>query len=213
MSDEFEELEQIPWAALAAKSTSPRNRYLGVAAVAVALLIAGTWMMLHNDDTGVPAPVASLTTDAPEPVGALLPTAPLPPTTAPIYSEADLMLIDSTDEERLAIMQAEWLVRDFLTVDDDPGIIERIDDLLPGQDRSETPTYVEWASAFAVEAIEPGRYLVEVGYRTLSGTADGYVRQPVGALVVQLAIDVDGTARLITGPEPVEVPVLLPPPG
>ena len=213
MSDDFEELEQIPWAALAAGTSSPRNRYLGIAAAVVVLIAAGVWMLIRTDGATVRSIAASPTTFAPVPVDAPPVSTTSPVTTAAVYSEADLMLIDTTDEERLAVMHAEWLVRDFLTVDDDPQIIERIDDLLPDRRQSATPTYVEWSRAFSVEVIAPGLYRVEVGYRTLSGTADGYVRQPAGALAVQLAIDVGGAARLVAGPEPVAVPNLLGSPG
>ncbi len=208
MSDDFEELEHIPWAALAAGTPSPRNRYLGIAAAATVLLVFAAWMLTKDSNPSAIAlasPVASI----PTPTGDAPPSTGSAPTTTAVYSEADLMLIDTADEERLAIAQAEWLVRDFLTVDDDARIVERIDHLLPKLARPETPTYVEWVKAFAVEKVEPGRYRVEVLYRTLSGTEDGYVRQPAAALAVQLSIDVGGSARLVAGPEPAPVPVLL----
>lgn len=213
MSDDFEELEQIPWAALAAGSPSARNRYMAIGVGVVVILMATGWLLMRPTRTAVTSLAATSTTAVPLPAS-LLPTAPVsPPTTAAVYSEADLMLIDTSDEERLAIMQAEWLVRDFLTVDGDPLVDERIEDILPGRGRGDTPTYVEWARAYGIETIEPGLYRVEVGYRTLAGTADGYVRRPAGAFAVQLAIDVGGPTRLVAGPEPVEVPVLLGPDG
>ena len=207
MSDEFEELEQIPWAALAAGSPSPRHRYVAVAAGLVVVLAAIGWLMTRSGGS------AAISLAAPEvgPVPATPESLPAttPPATTAVYSEADLMLIDAGDEERLAVMQAEWLVRDVLTVDGDPLIEDRMAGLLPGIDRPETPAYVEWVKAFAVESVEPGRYRVEVAYRILTGTADGYVRQAPGALAVEISIDVGGSAGLVAPPTPVSLPALL----
>ncbi len=206
MSDDFEELEQIPWAALAASSPSPRNRYLGVAAGVIILVVATGWMLTRSDNAAAVSLAAPEVVPAPAPTES--PSPPAPPTTGAVYSEADLMLIDAGDEERLAAMQAEWLVRDVLTVDGDPLIEERLEDLLPELDRPGTPAFVEWVEAFAVESIEPGRYRVEVAYRTLTGTPDGYVRQPPGALAVVISIDIGGSAGLVAAPEPVPLPDL-----
>ncbi|MDJ0662950.1 MAG: hypothetical protein QNJ75_00220 [Acidimicrobiia bacterium] len=210
MSDEFEELEQIPWAALAANSPSPRNRYLAAAAVVVILAAATAWIATRSDGGAVSIAAPAVRSI---PIASDAPAAIPPPSTAPVYSEADLMLIDTGDETLLAIMQAEWLVRDLLTVDGDPLIDGRIVRLLPGVSRSDTPAYVEWARAFAVESVEPGRYRVEVIYRTLTGTEEGYVRQQPGALAVELAIDVGGSASLVGEPEPVPLPSLSNPAG
>lgn len=206
MSEDFEELEQIPWAALAATSPSPRNRYLITAAGVVLIVVAAVWMATRSNS----AAAVSLTSPAP-PSELAIPEPtyePVPEPDATIYSEADLMLIDGSDEERLAVMQAEWLVRDLLTVDGDPLIEERIGALLPSIDRSGDPAYAEWVRAFSIESLDPGRYRVEVAYRILSGTESGYVRQPAGAMAVEVAIDVDGSAVLGAAPEPVSLPQL-----
>jgi len=206
MSDEFEEMEQIPWAALAAASGSRRNRYLGVAALLVLLVVAMGWMVTRDGSaTAIPR---ATPTENPTPATTEMPAAIAPPPTVAIYSEADLMLIDAADEERLAAMQAEWLVRDLLTVDGDPLVEERIDALLPGIERPDTPVYVEWVGAYSVESVEPGRYRVEVAYRTLNGTEEGYVRQPAGAYSVEVAIDVGGSASLVASPESISLPDL-----
>jgi hypothetical protein len=207
MSDEFEELEQIPWAALAANSRSPRHRYVSVAAVVVLLVVAAGWMATRGSNAAAIPPPAPAPADA-TPVTTQPVPAAAPPPTAAVYSEADLMLIDAAEEERLVVMQAEWLVRDLLTVDGDPLVRERIETLLPGIDRPDAPVYVEWVRAFSVESIEPGRYRVEVAYRVLDGSAEGYVRQRPGAFAVEMAIDVGGSAGLVASPEPVPIPDL-----
>lgn len=120
------------------------------------------------------------------------------------------MAIDVAAEERLAAMHADWLVRDYLTVDDDPVIAERIDALLAGVERDDTGTYVEWVEPFAVSSDEPGRYRVEVVYRLLAETDGGFVRMPAAAVAVELSIDPDGTTRIEVPPEPVPVPTIEP---
>lgn len=210
MSDDtdFEELEQIPWASLAAATPDPRVRYLGIAVLAVVAAALIGWLALRGGvDTAIPAEAPATTVAV-----ASLPVGVAPSTTTttepPTYSEADLMLIDVGDEERLAVMQAEWLVRDYLTVDSDVHIDERLSTLLPGVERGDVGAYVEWAEAFTVASEEPGRYRVEVAYRLLTETGGGFVRQPAAALAVELSIDVDGTARLEAAPEEVALPLL-----
>jgi hypothetical protein len=208
MSDntDFEELEQIPWASLAARTPDPRTRYLTVAALAVVGLATVLFVALRGGSTPAAAGHPTTVPAAETPVSTMAPqTTTTPPT---VYSEADLMLIDVGDESMLATAQAEWLVRDYLTIDGDPLVADRIDALIPGLERDETGAYVEWVKAFAVTSDEPGRYRVEVVYRLLEQTTDGFVRQPAAALAVDLSIDPDGTARLQAIPEEIPVPVL-----
>ncbi len=209
MSDhtDFEELEQIPWAALAAKPTDLRNRYITFGVVAVVTLLVVAWLMLRGGGATAAPPPTTVASPA------MAVTTRVPTTTAApsVYSEADLMAIDATGEERLALMQAEWLVRDLFTVDADPNVAGRIDALLPGVTRSETGAYVEWVIPYAVTSDPPGSYRVELVYRLLTQTEEGFSRQPAEAVAVDLSIDVDGTARLEAEPEPISVPVLLAP--
>jgi len=204
---DFEELEQIPWAELAAKTGNPATRYTALGVLAVVVLAGAAWFVLHSADAPAAAALPGTTT-APE-LTSTTTTVP-PDTVAPaVYSEADLMAIDITAEERLAAMHAEWLVRDYLTVDGDPVVGERVATLLPGAERAGTGTYVEWVEPFAVSSDHPGRYRVELVYRTLIEAEGGYVRQPAAAVAVELSIDTDGTATVETAPEPVPVPEIL----
>ncbi len=207
MSEDFEELEKIPWAALAATPGDTRARYLTVAVAIVAVAGFVGWLLLRDQGPEIPsvattlAPATTVVAEPPPDTSAI--------PSASVYTEADLMLIDVADEERLAVMHAEWLVRDYLTVDGDVERSERINALLPGNgDAEPLPTYVEWVEAFAVTTPEPGRYLVEVVYRILIDEGEGFVRQPAAGMAVDLAVDVDGTARLLAAPEPVPVPEL-----
>ncbi len=217
MSEDFEELEQIPWAALAAKQVNPRSRLATIAIAVAAVVGVVIWFLMRGNTT--PATVSMVDLATPTTIQSV-PTAPTEPPAsvemavpaAAVYSEADLMLIDVADEERLAVAQAEWLVRDYLTVDGDPLVADRIAQLLPGeQERDDVSSYVEWVEAFAVASPEPGRYRVEVLYRVLVGGEAGFTREPAGAVAVEVAVDVDGTTRLLAAPEAVTVPVLRPP--
>jgi hypothetical protein len=228
---EFEELEHIPWAALAATRPDPlwRRGILALVVVA-AVVVIGLVVRMILADNEVPLILAAPTTSAPmQPpettIGVGLPAQEAGPAASlPAYSEADLMLISTEDEERLAAMQAEWFVRDYLTHDGDTSVAERVASLIPDEtvvsdetvisDESLAPAqpvsaYVEWVRVFAVESPGPGRYRVEVVYRLLVGADGGFVREPAGAVAVELTIDIDGSARLQTLPEPIAVPVLL----
>ncbi len=220
---EFEELEHIPWAALAAKRPDPRLRIgaivaVGVVAVAAGLYVASQW---PGGEASTPAPIAIATTTTTTQVALVssvpsveLPGAEPPPpaATAGMYTEADLMLINVAEEERLAVLHAEWFVRDYLTIDGDGLVADRIAALLP----QGTPapldaasSYVEWVRAYAASTPTPGTYRIEVAYRLLVGTEDGYVREPAGAVAVEIALGSDGSATLQTVPEAIAVPNLL----
>ena len=209
---EFEELEQIPWAALAAKPADPRARYAAIAVGVVIVIGVLAWITMRQGDS----PPALISAETTAPASAPLPptavTVAAPTTAAPaataVYSEADLMLIDVEEEKRLATMHAEWLVRDYLTMDGDPDVAARVAALLPDVERSGSSSYVEWVETFAVDSAEPGQYRVEVVYRVLLGGEEGFVREPAGALAVSLAIDVDGSAKLLAAPQPTAVPAL-----
>ena len=213
---EFEELEHIPWAALAAKRPDPRLRIGAIAVVALLAVGAGLLaasVLLGGDET------ASIAADATTPVSAGLDDIDSLPTTLPpqealpvtaMYSEADLMLISIEDEERLAVMQAEWFVRDYFTVDGDDSVVERIASLVPSDAAPPdlVSSYVEWVETFAVDSPMPGEYQVDVAYRLLIGTAGGFAREPAAAVSVVLSIDVDGSAKLLQLPEAIAMPVI-----
>lgn len=211
---EFEELEHIPWAALAAKRPDPRVRIGAIAVVAVMAVGTGLLaasLLLGGDETstiagGTMPPVSVAPANIDIAPTTLSPQETLPATS--MYSEADLMLISIEDEERLAVMQAEWFVRDYFTVDGDDSIVERIASLVPSDSAPPdlVSSYVEWVETFAVDSPEPGEYRVDVAYRLLIGSEDGFVREPAAAVSVALSIDVDGSAQLLQLPEPVAMP-------
>lgn len=235
MSDqpEFEELEQIPWSALAAKANDPWTRvtYMVVAALAILGLgvLAARWLADGGEATVITLPPASAGTVAPAPVNPAVPpvtvavataAAPSPAssdsvattTIAPsVYSEADLKAISPRDESRLAAMRAEWLVQDFFTVDGDDAVGQGLATILGDETIPHlNPTgysYVEWARAYAIESPDPGKYAVAVAFRTLVMADDGgFARSDVKAVAVTVVVDVDGTMRVVDLPSPVALP-------
>ena len=224
MSEEFEELEQIPWAALAAGTPDPRWRLALMAAagcaILVLLLVVGK-VVLAGDGSGVdfpadaptevggPVAAAAQPPAAVEPVDSGSPQAPSDVAVPPAaYSEADLMAISVDDEVRLAEMWAGWFVRDYLTIDANGEVADEVARLLSTElSPAETTTFVEWVDSFAVSTPTPGVYRVEVAYRLLVEGAAGFVRQPAAALAVELEVDLDGSARLRQLPEIVPLPV------
>jgi hypothetical protein len=130
---------------------------------------------------------------------------------AAIYSEADLMAVPIEAESRLAVMRAELFVHDFFTVDGDDESADHLADLvggwtIPHHDPAGY-SYVEWVRAFGVTSPDPGRYAVDVAYRTLVAAADNdFDRGEVRAVTVTVDVDVDGTTRLVDLPVPVQIP-------
>lgn len=233
MSDqqvEFEEIEHIPWSALAAKTADPRSKIVAVGAGVVAMvvigLLAGRLLSSGSGATVVTLPPVPTTIPS---AAATIPTAPAPaadPEAVPgaatatspaatVYSEADLMAISVEDESRLAVMRAEWLVQDYFTVDGDDltagELAGLVGDLAIPHQEKVGYSYVEWARAFTVATPSPGRYAVDVAFRSLvpSG-ATGLARTDVRAVTVTFDIDVDGATTLVDLPSPVALPPTLP---
>lgn len=211
---EFEELEQIPWAALATRRNI-QPAHIGLALVGIAAVV-GLALGITNG-FGTPTEPDPNIAEPPAVASPAAPTLELAPepTVAPAalgtetYSEADLMLIDIEEETRLAVAHAEWFVRDYLTVDGDPVVADRMALLVSEQ--SSTPsiaTFVEWVDAFAISSPGPGTYQIEVLYRLLSDEGQGFVRRPAEAMRVEIAIDVDGSAQLVSYEEGVPAPVI-----
>jgi len=227
---EFEELEHIPWSALAVKTSDPLFRLAYVAAGVVAAIVLGLlaarWLLAGDGPTVVtlpPAAVAASPAGVEAGAAATVGTSldPGVGTTTPpesvisqpaLYSEADLMAIAVDDESRLAMFHAEWFVRDYFTADGDEAIIRSNSDLVQEEWPPTRPTvssYVEWTRAYAVLTPRPGRYRVEVAYRLLMGSNGDFTREPVAAAAVELIVDVDGMTRLAQLPEPIDPPALL----
>jgi hypothetical protein len=205
---EFEELEQIPWSVLAAKTPNMTVRLGAVAVLGVVVLVLAAFLLLKGSGPDPAAesvlPVVSETTvTSVEPPSSTAPAVPAP------YSEADLMAISIDDESRLAEMHAEWFVRDYLTADGDETSAARVGSLIPVEIPDPEPgfsSYVEWVDTLAVTASEPGTYVVDVAYRLLVGHDGVFERQPVGALAVKLAVGADGAVRLAALPEVIDSP-------
>jgi len=233
MSDqpEFEELEHIPWSALAVKPPDSRLRLVYVALGVVAAiglgLVAARWLLPGDGESTITLPPVAATDQAAtaQRVVAADITNPVPAvvtTTAAtgessvsagvgLYSEADLMAIAVDDESRLAAMRAEWFVQDYFTVDGDEQIANELEALIGNvalPHRASTgSSYVEWARSFAIVSPTPGRYVVEVAYRVLSSTTDGaFIRMPVRAVAITVEIDVDGAMMIVDLPASTEIP-------
>ena len=225
---EFEELEQIPWSALAARTPPPLLRPLTVAAVVAVVIAVVGWLALRATSpdpfeadpgpvaTSPPVAATSAETAPTAAAASAAETLGTPPGAvgASIYSEADLMAISVADEARLAATYGEWFVQDYFTIDGDDEITNSLgelvdgDAILPHRDPVGS-SYVEWARAVAVASPRPADYLVDVAFRTLFSTeADIFTRAPVRAVTVAVSVDVDGTATIVGLPTPVELPTV-----
>lgn len=228
---EFEELEHIPWSALAAKTSSPliRPAAIAVAVVVAVVLVGGLTMRVGSSDSSHPTtsapglvPVTADTIEGPvaavasDELGGLPESSEtaVPVLDAGIYSEADLMAIAVDDESRLAAMRAEWFVQDYFTVDGD----QEIPTALAGLTESAVAlphtapagsSYVEWARTLAIASPIPSEYVVEVAFRTVfSPRGEAFARGPVRAVGVTVTVAADGAMTIEGLPAPAPLPDL-----
>lgn len=229
---EFEELEHIPWSALAARTAPPLVRPVTITVVVAVTIAVVVWLAMgilrtdQADATGASSTVATaeelseprVVDSGAEPVPAADPVDTAEPAGTPVaaldpavYSEADLMAIAVDDESRLAAMRAEWFVQDYFTVDGDEEIATSLGDLIATDEDlpHSSPagsSYVEWARAIAVTSTTPADYVVEVAFRTvLSTDGEAFARAPVRAVAVDVAVDVDGSVTIAGLPAPVRL--------
>lgn len=209
---ESEEYEQIPWANLMAEArptVDPRLYVVGgVVAVIVAIVLAGRML-------GSPAPSGATTVAFEEPATTVVGTLPeMVEPTAVVVSEADLMAtiepaIASVDP--IAVLTAEWFVTDYFTRDGSAETLASLEGFLPPALAAALPhhtheapdQFVEWAKVFGVTPSDHGLD-VSVAFRTVSGTDEGFVRDPVQAVAV--GIEQSGPSWMVIS-LPINVPV------
>lgn len=216
MTEQPEELEHIPWSALADQA-SRTNRAWYVAAAAVALVAVGL-VMSRTLLAGGPAVVEP----AAPPTTLAAAVGDIPTTTEasspPLYSEADLMAAITAEIDRSVAAHAEWFVTDYFTRDFDHHRSAYPAEALPaGSELPDLPhdiepgagpiIYVEWARSLRVAELTPGRHRVLVAYRTIAEQPGGeYVRQDVRAVEVLVALGADGGVTVLDLPSPVVIP-------
>jgi len=195
-----DEYEEIPWSTLLSEHRQGRTRTLYLAAAvifAVVVLFVGIrWLTApgHGDEPDLAAPVDTTIAEVVAEVVASTTTA------AAVLSEADLMAVQPSVAELSAVARAEWFVTDYFTIDGplpEELISAFVNDAslpdLPGSDDADI-SYVEWARAFDIRATETG-YAVSVVFRSLTEEPDGtFVRGPVRAVDVLVAVDGRETA-------------------
>ena len=203
---ESEEFEQIPWSNLVAEVKPPVDRRIYLVAGGVGVVVLLILGMRTLGSAGAPAiesqpaptiaPVAEVAVDpvVPSTIGASVVT-PVGP-----VSEADLLALGGADSDddrlELAGFTAEWFVTDFYTRDGSPATLASLremmsqpsDDDLPHLDDESGDAFVEWARAFRVDDND-ATVDVSVAYRAVHAVPDGYVRDPVAAVVVTLALE------------------------
>ncbi len=206
---ESEEFEQIPWSNLVAQQDDGIDKriYLVVGVVGV-LVVAVLGMRLIGGSTQ-PVPPQTAAIDPPpallvaeEPVSA--------PPTSMVIAEADLRAEEPLTEaptDRLTEVTAEWFVTDWFTRDGSEETIRSITatlapgllvDVLP-HETPDTITFVEWAKSVGSETTAEG-IEVTVAYRVITQTDSGFVREPVGMVVVTLNRNGDDVS-VVTFPE------------
>jgi hypothetical protein len=194
--EDGESFESIPWESLQHFGRSgERRRWYLVAGAIVALAIGMSAVRSMVASTPPPALSGSST-------AATTTTVPATATTslAPIVTEADLMAIDGTAMERLVAAAAEAAVSEYFSAEE-AGFWRGAQ--LP---HSERATFVEWARAVTVTALDPTRFAVTVAVSVLDG-ADGepFVRRATRAVAVLIDVS-DGTMRPLDLPTPAALP-------
>lgn len=200
---EFEEHESVPWSNLVAEvNQRPILVYVAVAVMlALALGLVAARTFLRSD------PIRVSEIEAPPTTAATPDVAPVPTTTtiASLISEADLM---AASPPELASVQmattAEVFVTNFFTFDGDDSRRASLAGHIPVEDTEPLVgghTYVEWARTWAMEPSDSG-FQVTVVFRTISDLGNGFVRDPVRAVSLDL-VQTPGGPRVSDLPRPV----------
>ncbi len=210
---ESEEVEYVPWEALAPSPPAGPGRKVGY--VVAAALGAAALAVMVTRAVWVPRP------EPPPPsTGPVLPTTlPTAPAPAPsLYTEADLMAVLPAATQLAAVARAEWFVTDYFTRDRSPGWLDELrrslpPGVLPDQEAGDgsVASYVEWARALETEAGTDGTQRVVVAFRVLTVDGEGLHRRLPVRLV---AVSVDATApapSVLDLPEPVVADPVRPP--
>lgn len=207
----MDEYEEIPWSTLLSEHRQGRTKTLYLAAAVIVAVVVGfvgiRWLTApgHGDEPGFAAPVeTSMAEVAAEVV--------VSTTTTAAVSEADLMAVQPSVAEMSAVARAEWFVTDYFTIDGplpEELISAFVNDAmlpdLPGSADADI-SYVEWARAFDIRPTATG-YAVSVVFRSLTEEPDGtFVRGPVRAVDVLVAVD-GGETAIAELPIPILPPV------
>ncbi len=208
-----EEFEQIPWSSLTMDQSQPVDRRLYMAIGVVGVVVAAIFgARLLGGAAPQPIPPEAV---APQ---AVITAAETTSTSGLVVSEADLMAaspVEPVDNLGLsAVAFAEWFVTDYYTTDGSPETSRSVTALFadsagnPQLPHSMTPppavTYVEWARSTRLRLVGDGGVEVDVVYRTITESEEGFVRNPVRAVTVTM--DVGSSDPGISGP-PVEIAV------
>lgn len=219
---ESEEFEQIPWSNLVAEVKPPVDRriYLvaGGVGVVVLLILAMRTFGSAGVAAGEPQPVPTTVTVTEVAIDPAVPSTIVEPVAAPVgsVSEADLLAVGGVSSNangfEVASFTAEWFVTDFYTRDGSPATLASLRAMmaqssaadLPHLDEDVGDAFVEWARAFRVD--DNGATIdVSVAYRAVHAVPDGYVRDPVNAVVVTLALE-DGRWMVQSLPGLIDLP-------
>jgi hypothetical protein len=209
-----EEFEQIPWSGLVAHAqpaVDPKWYAVGGVVGAIIIVLLAMRMFAGSGPPDV-APILAVD-ESPE---RSIPTvASESPTVAtePVVTEADLMAIDEPvvihDDVDVLRFVAEWFVTDYFTRDGSSETIASLEAALadvdtaaglPHYEDDDAETFVEWAKAFAYEYPAENIADVSVAFRTVHRGDDGFIRDPVRAVVV-------GVSDWVTAPTVTDLPI------
>lgn len=208
-----EEFEQIPWSSLVAEQDTGVDRKVYLAIGVVGVLMAMVFgARLFGTSSSQPTPPPTVVS---QPIVEIQETTS---TVGVVVSEADLMsgapedLLIGNDLEVITI--AEWFVTDYFTTDGSPETIRTVRAMLSPEagplelphdaDPAPPTTYVEWARATDVRAVAEDELSVDVVFRTITDSGEGFERDAVRAVTVTLLVT-PGSAG-IAGP-PIEIAV------
>ncbi len=214
-----EEFEQIPWSGLVAQAQPAIDPRWYVAGGVVGAIVIVLLVMRMFSGSGPPPDAPILAAD-PLPVQTV-PTVVVEPAsgvTDGAITEADLRAIDVPDAARhdtgVVQLVAEWFVTDYFTRDGSTETIASLKAVLADDDgAADLPhfgddgdeTFVEWARAFAFEYLQEDLVEVSVAFRTVRRAGEGFVRDPVRAVVVGIR-DWDTAPMMVGVPVEVDLP-------
>jgi hypothetical protein len=195
-----EEFEQIPWSGLVAQAqpaVDPKWYVVGGVVGAIVIVLLAMRMFAGSGPPDV-APILAVDESPEQSIPTVAPESPTV-ATEPVVTEADLMAIDESvvihDVDVLRFV-AEWFVTDYFTRDGSAETIASLEAAfadvdtaagLPHYKDGDAETFVEWARAFTYEYPAENIADVSVAFRTVHRGDDGFIRDPVRAVVVSLS--------------------------
>jgi hypothetical protein len=207
-SERNEVYERIPWEHLDKQGSDRQWLLVGLAGAVALGALAYSFMKNQPVESVAAAPTVEQPVTAEAPPSTVVRSLGATTTVASpvVISEADLYAIDAQQLADVASTHAEWFAVEYFSVDGSTESSETLLDLLPeGVPLPEAPAgtqvFVDWVGTQRIVQIGDFDFAIEVLVRSLVSTPEnGFTRQPVRLIEIEVSLGVDGEPRIISAP-------------